>query len=62
MSKAKLYFIYLLLLVGTATALNVGYSLTVAEDLLASERLVIKNALQTAHNESIATTVIVSDV
>lgn len=62
MSKAELYFIYLLLLVGTATALNVGYSLTIAEDLVASERLVIENAIQTAHNESIATTVVVSDV
>lgn len=62
MNKSKMYFIYLLLLVGTATALNVGYSLTVAGDLPAAERLVIKNALQTAHNKSIATTVTVSDV
>ena len=62
MNKSNMYFIYLLLLVGTATALNVGYSLMVAGDLPAAEKLVIKNALQTAHNKSIATTVTVSDV
>lgn len=62
MNKAKLYFLYLLLLVSTATALNVGYSMTVAGDLPAAERLVIKNALQTAHNESIATVVNMSTV
>ena len=57
MNKANLYFLYLLLLVGTATPLNVGYSLRVTKDLPASERLVIKNALQSAHNKSISTVV-----